>query len=170
MSSPYCRVDGAAPTIAITSAVEGDALVTAATLFRAYADWLGIDLCFQDFEAELAGLPGAYAPPSGGIWLAWRGADPIGCIAVRPLDDDACEMKRLFVRPTARGGGTGRRLAEHAIAFARGAGYRVLRLDTIHSHMAAAVALYQALGFVETPPYCHNPVPTAAFYALTLRA
>lgn len=136
-------------------------------LFREYADGLGIDLAFQDFEAELASLPGKYAPPAGRIVLAWRGAEAVGCVALRPLDDSTCEMKRLYLRPEARGVQLGRRLAERICAEARAAGYARICLDTIPS-MAAAVALYTSLGFKSTAPYVFNPVPDALFLAREL--
>lgn len=136
-------------------------------LFREYADGLGIDLGFQDFEAELAGLPGKYAPPAGRILLAWRGTEAVGCVALRPVRDGTCEMKRLYLRPKARGGQLGRRLAERICDEARAAGYARICLDTIPS-MAAAVALYTSLGFRPTEPYVFNPVPDALFLARAL--
>jgi ribosomal protein S18 acetylase RimI-like enzyme len=132
-------------------------------LFQEYAEGLGIDLCFQGFEAELAGLPGAYAPPAGRLLLSVEGDEVVGCIALRPLDAGTCEMKRLYVRPAHRGSGAGRRLAERVLAEAAGAGYRTIRLDTLPV-MARAIGLYRALGFTETAPYCHNPVPGALYF------
>ncbi len=136
-------------------------------LFREYADGLDIDLGFQGFEAELADLPGKYAPPAGRILLAWRGTEAVGCVALRPVDDRTCEMKRLYLRPDARGGRLGRRLAERLCDEARAAGYARMCLDTIPS-MAAAVALYTALGFKPTEPYVFNPVADALFLAREL--
>jgi ribosomal protein S18 acetylase RimI-like enzyme len=132
------------------------------TLLREYAGGIGTDLCFQGFEAELAGLPGAYAPPRGRLLLAWDGAAAVGCVALRPLDTDACEMKRLYVRPAARGRGLGRRLAERICEEARAAGYRRICLDTLPG-MAAAIALYVSMGFRPVEPHVHNPVPGAMF-------
>ena len=138
------------------------------TLFREYVDGLGVDLSFQDVEAELAGLPGRYAAPSGRLLLAWRGDEAIGCVALRALDGGDCEMKRLYVRPQGRGLKLGRALAERIVAEARAADYARIRLDTLPS-MGTAQALYGALGFVPTEPYGFNPIPGTRFLALDLR-
>lgn len=132
-------------------------------LFAEYAASLPFDLGFQGFEHELAGLPGAYAPPRGALLLA-PGA---GCAALRPLAADACELKRLYVRPSARGGGLGRALTLAAIDAARGIGYGRIRLDTVPG-MERAQALYERLGFVEIAPYRENPIPGARFLELEL--
>jgi putative acetyltransferase len=137
------------------------------TLFEEYADSLGIDLCFQGFDRELAELPGSYAPPAGRLFLALVGAEPAGCVALRPLADDECELKRLYVRDAHRGLGLGRRLTQEALAAAGEVGYRRVRLDTLPS-MAAAQALYRSLGFRETDAYTVNPVQGATFMALEL--
>ncbi len=135
-------------------------------LFAEYAGSLGIDLCFQNFEAELACLPGDYAPPRGALLLAWSGHALLGCCALRPLDavdyPNACEMKRLYVRPPLRGEGIGRRLAEAVMDAARQAGYAFMLLDTL-SEMETARAMYQELGFTEVPPYYYNPIEGAHY-------
>ena len=134
-------------------------------LFVEYAQQLGFSLCFQGFDAELAGLPGAYAPPGGVLLLA----PGLGCVGVRPLDQATAEMKRLYLRPIARGTGLGRRLAEAAIGAARERGHSRLVLDTIAGKMDPAIALYRALGFREIAPYTDNPVSGALCLELRLR-
>ncbi|HWF97232.1 MAG TPA: GNAT family N-acetyltransferase, partial [Xanthobacteraceae bacterium] len=131
-----------------------DQIAAAATLFREYADWLGIDLSFQGFEAELASLPGKYVPPTGELMLACAPAgDALGCVAVRPLDGPAiCEMKRLYVRPVARGLGIGAALVGAIIKSAEELGYAEMRLDTLPT-MPEAFALYERFGFVRIPAY-----------------
>lgn len=142
-------------------------LPTVRLLFREYADSLDIDLCFQDFDGELATLPGKYAQPQGSLLLAWDEGIPVGCVALRPIDHEICEMKRLYVRPQARAQRLGRRLAERICDEAREVGYRRIYLDTL-STMRPALQLYKALGFQEIEPYVFNPIEGAIFLGLNL--
>jgi putative acetyltransferase len=137
-------------------------------LFRAYADWLAVDLCFQGFERELVELPGCYAPPAGRLLIAKVAGEVIGCVGLRPLEPGVCEMKRLWVEPGFAGRGIGRALAERIVAAARAIGYERMRLDTIPERMPAAQHLYAALGFREIPPYYDNPLEGVAMLELTL--
>jgi GNAT superfamily N-acetyltransferase len=132
-------------------------------LLREYAAWLEVDLCFQNFEQELAGLPGDYAPPRGRLLIA-EGA---GCVALRAIDSEVCEMKRLYLRPEHRGLGLGRRLVQAIIDEARSVGYRRMRLDTMPK-MDSAQRLYASLGFREIAAYRYNPEPGARFLELAL--
>jgi ribosomal protein S18 acetylase RimI-like enzyme len=153
----------------IVRATSLDQIATARTLFKEYEASLGIELTFQGFAREVAELPGAYAPPAGRLFLATDGAEPAGCVALRPLGDGICEMKRLYVRPSARGARLGRRLAETVIREGRAIGYARMRLDTLPS-MKEAFALYQSLGFTEIAPYCENPIVGTRFMELDLAA
>jgi putative acetyltransferase len=138
-------------------------------LFLEYAASLDFSLCFQDFRQEVDTLPGKYLPPDGLLLLAAEeSGEPAGCIAVRPLGDGECEMKRLYVRPSCRGTGTGRELVEAAVAWARGRGYRAMKLDTIPGKMDAAIRLYRSFGFVECTPYYKTPVEGSLFFNLAL--
>ncbi len=137
-------------------------------LFRAYADWLGVDLRFQGFEQELASLPGCYAPPAGRLLLARVGAEAAGAVGLRPLEPGICEMKRLWVEPGFGGHGLGRALAERIIDDARQIGYAKMRLDTFPTRMAAAQHLYRSLGFREIPAYYHNPLDGVVMLELEL--
>ena len=138
-------------------------------LFREYAEGLGIDLGFQDFEAELASLPGRYAPPGGRLMLGWDGQRAVACVALRPLEGASCEMKRLYIDPAARGQQLGRRLAERICREAADAGYRRICLDTLPT-MSAARRLYFALGFRPIDPYVFNPIEGTLFLALDLQS
>lgn len=146
----------------IREAAPGD-LIEIRRMLREYEAWLEVDLCFQDFEKELASLPGDYAPPRGRLLIS-EGA---GCIALRPIGEAVCEMKRLYVRPEHRGSGLGRRLAQALIEEARVIGYSRMRLDTLPK-MADAQRMYQSLGFRDIEPYRVNPVPGARFLELEL--
>jgi putative acetyltransferase len=152
----------------ILEAETPETLAIVRRLFQEYAASIEVDLGFQNFAEELAGLPGDYTRPAGGLMLGFDGTEPVGCVAFRPLAPGIAEMKRLYVRPAARGGGWGRRLAERAVSDARDAGYQRMRLDTLPA-MRSAQGLYLALGFVEIAPYRHNPVPGARFLELDLR-
>jgi len=153
---------------AIHQAATPQDIAVARELFREYADWLRVDLCFQDFERELATLPGAYAPPQGRLLLAFHHEKAVGCVALRPVDAATGELKRLYVRPEARGKRVGRRLVEQAIAAAKEIGYKRLVLDTL-PQMAEAQALYRAFGFVEIPAYCEHPLPGVVYMGLELK-
>ena len=152
----------------IRPATTEEDLVVARRLFEEYAAWLGVSLCFQGFAAELAGLPGRYAPPRGRLLLGWSdNGEAVGCAALRPLGDSVCEMKRLFVRPAHRGQGLGRLLVEEIVAEARATGYAIMRLDTLPS-MNAAMRLYESFGFVRIPAYYATPLQETIFMELRL--
>jgi ribosomal protein S18 acetylase RimI-like enzyme len=136
-------------------------------LFQEYAESLGVDLGFQDFVAEVDGLPGKYARPAGSLLIAWRGKEAIGCVAMRRIDSASCEMKRLYVRPSGRGERLGRQLAERICEEARHAGYQRICLDTLPS-MTTAQALYASLDFFPTEPYVFNPIEGTKFLARDL--
>lgn len=137
-------------------------------LFREYQMWLQIDLCFQNFADELAGLPGEYAPPDGRLLLAHEGYELAGCVALRRIDQDTSEMKRLFLREEFRGRGLGRELIQAIIREAKDIGSQRMRLDTLPPKMNDAIALYRSYGFKEIAPYNHNPVAGAIFMELDL--
>lgn len=142
----------------------------ARALMREYADWLAIDLATQNFEQELASLPGRYAPPSGRLLLARAGDVPAGCVALRDLGDGVSEMKRLWVRPAFQARGLGRLLVERIVAEARQIGYERMRLDTLPRRMPAAGRLYRAFGFRPIEKYYDNPIAGVEYMELRLRA
>jgi putative acetyltransferase len=143
-------------------------ILAAQRLFREYELWLDMDLCFQGFEDELAGLPGKYALPDGRLLLAKLDGELAGCVAMRPLEDGVCEMKRLFVRSGFRGQHIGVTLLERLIADVRLIGYQKMRLDTFPPKMGKAVELYRSHGFREIAPYYHNPHEGVLFMELDL--
>lgn len=143
-------------------------IAAARGLFREYETWFGLDLCFQGFEAELAALPGKYAPPAGRLLLAYSDDKLAGCIAMREIEDGVCEMKRLFVRDEFRGARIGVALIEKLITDAREIGYKKMRLDTFPPKMGKAVSLYASHGFVAIPRYYDNPHEGVLFMELTL--
>lgn len=155
------------PVVTIEAAVGPEDMDRVRTLFLEYQNWLGVDLCFQGFEAELADLPGCYAPPEGGLWFAKADRAIAGIVGIRALEDRICEMKRLWLRPDYRGLGLGRRLAETSVAAARAAGYRAMCLDTL-GRMTAARALYRDLGFREIPAYYDSPMEDVRYLRLEL--
>ncbi|MDQ3042616.1 MAG: GNAT family N-acetyltransferase [Acidobacteriota bacterium] len=126
-------------------------------LFREYEAWLNVDLCFQSFEDELKNLPGKYAAPTGRLFLAFDGEKIAGCIAFRRIDDEICEMKRLYLREESRGAGLGKRLIERLTKEAKEIGYRKMQLDTLPEKMPRAVALYKEFGFQPIAAYYDNP-------------
>jgi ribosomal protein S18 acetylase RimI-like enzyme len=132
-----------------------------------YADWLKVDLCFQGFTRELAELPGDYAPPRGALHIAHQNGEPIGMVALRGRGDGCAEMKRLYVRPAARGLGLGRQLIEHVIAAARARGYMAIVLDTLPV-MQPAQRLYEEFGFRDIEPYYDSPIEGTRFMGLNL--
>ncbi|HEY6087561.1 MAG TPA: GNAT family N-acetyltransferase [Burkholderiaceae bacterium] len=155
-----------APVIELLTPATPELLASTRAIFREYANSLGVDLCFQNFEAELAELPGEYVPPRGALLLAMVDGEVSGCGALRPLlesdDGNGCEMKRLYVRPAYRKFGLGRLLAQALVDRGRQAGYSSMLLDTL-DEMEAARGLYASLGFKEIPPYYFNPIPGAHY-------
>jgi putative acetyltransferase len=157
----------------IAPALSDAALLQTRNLFREYAKMPGVAPCVEDFEREVVSLPGLYAPPGGRLLLAMKdgaenSGEAIGCIALRSLEPEVCEMKRLCVRSAFRGGGAGKELVRSLIAEARSIGYKRMLLDTLPS-MAEAHKLYRILGFHEIPSYQKNPIPGALFFELLLR-
>jgi ribosomal protein S18 acetylase RimI-like enzyme len=136
-------------------------------LWVEYWEWLDFAPCFQDFDLELDALPGAYAPPDGCILIALYDSEPAGCVALRRIEGDISEMKRLYVRAAFRGKGIGRALASAVVEEARKRGYRLMRLDTLPI-MGKAIAIYESLGFEDIPPYTKDQVPEARYMELRL--
>jgi ribosomal protein S18 acetylase RimI-like enzyme len=157
-----------AAELVISQADSAAQIAQARELFLEYAQSLGFSLCFQNFDAELAGLPGEYAPPSGRLLLAECKGQLAACVALHKLEGDICEMKRLYLRPQFRGHGLGRALAERIITEARHIGYHSMRLDTVEPVMKDAVAMYRKLGFKEIAPYRSNPIAGAIYMELQL--
>src|SRR5262245_61170842 len=155
-------------SITIAPATGSSDLAAARELFVEYAASLGFDLAFQEFEAEIASLPGDYRPPWGAILLARVDAAAAGCVALRPLEGDVCEMKRLYVRGAHRGLGLGRTLATAVVDHARRVGYEAMRVDTVPA-MREAAALYESLGFRDIEPYRFNPIPGTRYMELNFR-
>jgi putative acetyltransferase len=160
------KAKAGAARIDIVPARSSEQLALTRTIFREYASGLGVDLCFQNFDAELAGLPGDYGAPAGELLLAFVNDELAGCGALRAIADvdyaNACEMKRLYVRPGFRGHGLGRLMTQRLMDSAKTAGYSVLLLDTLDD-MEAARGLYESLGFKEIPPYYFNPIAGAHY-------
>ncbi len=154
-----------AAEIKVRRAASGKEIEAARRLFEEYAAALGIDLGYQGFADELTSLPGCYAPPRGRLLIAWASEEAAGCVALRPLADDVCEMKRLYVRPAFRGGRVGKQLAEAIIAEARQIGYAIMRLDTVPT-LEAATRMYESLGFVRRDAYYETPVVGTIFMEL----
>lgn len=154
--------------LTILQAESAAQIAQARDLFLEYAQSLGFSLCFQNFDKELAGLPGDYAPPAGRLLLAMHDDKLAGCVALHKLEAGICEMKRLYLRSQFRGKGLGRILAERIISDARQIGYQRMRLDTVEPVMKDAVAMYRRLGFKEIAPYCANPIAGALYMELRL--
>ena len=154
--------------VEIVPAHTEDKIPAVRELFQEYADWLDYDLCLQSFDEELAGLPGAYAPPSGRLYLVIENHEIAGCVALRKLSEKVGEMKRLYLRPHHRGSGVGRLMAQRIIDDARAIGYQTLRLDTI-PQMQAAIQLYHSLGFREIAPPPGAPMAGEIYMEMSLR-
>jgi putative acetyltransferase len=166
-SSGY-PVSSVVQRLTLVQAQSPNQISQARELFLEYAQSLGFSLCFQNFDKELADLPGDYAPPQGCLLLGEYENTLAGCVALHKLDDGICEMKRLYLRPNFRGKGLGRALAEAAISLSREIGYHHMRLDTVEPVMRDAVGLYRVLGFKDIAPYRPNPIAGAMYMELEL--
>ena len=164
-SSP---VSSAVKALAFAQAESPAQIAQTRKLFLEYAQSLGFSLCFQNFDQELDGLPGGYAPPDGRLLLAEYEGQIVGCVALHKLEPGICEMKRLYLRPMVRGKGLGRVVADRIITEARRMGYQRMRLDTVEPVMKDAVAMYCKLGFKEIAPYCPNPMSGVIYMELQL--
>jgi len=153
--------------IEIVQANTDELIAKAKEIFQEYAESLGFDLCFQDFDAELDSFPLQYSPPAGYLFLALSESQPIGCVGLRYFEKGICEMKRLYVRPNFREKNAGRKLSEAAIKAGKTLGYKRMRLDTLPS-MEIANHLYKSLGFIEIEPYRHNPLEGVIYLELNL--
>lgn len=156
--------------IEIIQAESDKQIEMARKLFREYEAWFGMNLCFQNFDEEVASLPGKYALPKGRLFLAFSDEKLAGCVALRKLEDGICEMKRLFVRENARGQKIGIALIEKLFEEARKIGYEKMRLDTFPAKMGKAVSLYESYGFYEIPPYYYNPYGETLFMEKDLKS
>ncbi len=168
LNYPMAAVPSVLKVLTFAQAESSAHIGQARELFLEYAQSLGFSLCFQNFDKELAGLPGDYAPPEGRLLLAECQDQLAGCVALHKIDSGTCEMKRLYLRPEFRGKGLGRVLAERIIAEARQIGYQRMRLDTVEPIMKDAVAMYRKLGFEEIAPYRPNPIAGAMYMELKL--
>ena len=168
LNYPVSPVPSVVKILTLAQAESPAQIAQARELFLEYAESLGFSLCFQNFDKELAGLPGDYAAPEGRLLLSHYENQLAGCVALHKLDSDACEMKRLYLRPQFRGKGLGRALAERIISDARQIGYHRMRLDTVEPVMKDAVAMYRKLGFKEIAPYRPNPIAGAMYMELEL--
>lgn len=155
--------------VQIIEAETPEHIAVASQMLLEYREWLGFDLGYQGFETELATLPGKYAPPNGALLLAYVNGAPVGMVAMRPMTQDVCEMKRLYVRPEGRRSGLGRVLIEKIMDRAHAAGFSKMRLDTIAGKMDKAIALYREFGFIEIPPYYPSPIEHTLFLEADLR-
>lgn len=167
-SSSVSSASSAGKKLLLAQAETPAQIAQARQLFLEYANSLGFSLCFQNFDQELAELPGHYAPPEGRLLLAEYEGQSAGCVALRKLEGDVCEMKRLYLRAQFRGKGIGRALADRIIGEARALDYKRMRLDTVEPVMGDAVAMYRKMGFKEIAPYCPNPIDGALYMELQL--